>query len=120
MGRNEEIDLRLRHRGGHRAMRERLADRACDVGIRDEFAKAQGRDGAPRRDLKVRSAQRKRKVEARQPAGKIGLDLRPRLGEQCVARFACASPGRRHEITRKYRFTVAYNQQIASEWRRNA
>lgn len=46
-------------------MRERLADRARDVRVGDEFAKAQQCDGAPRRDLKVRPAQHERKVEAR-------------------------------------------------------
>jgi hypothetical protein len=120
MRRNEEIDLRARHRRGDAAMREWFSDRTCDVGIRNELAERQRRHRSPNRDLQVRSLERERQVEPEQAASKVGLSLLPGFGEQRVARFALTNAARRHELAGKYRLSVAYNQQIAPERRRNA
>lgn len=117
---NEEVDLRERHRGGDAAMRERLTDRTRDVGIRDELAEAKRRYGSPSRDLQGRSLERKRQVESKQAPAKVGLYLLPGFGEQCVARFGEENAARGHEIARKYRLSVAYNQQIAPQRRWDA
>ena len=60
---HEEIERRGRHRSGHPAMRQRPADGAGDVGIRNELTELERRDGSPNRHAKERSLEFERQIE---------------------------------------------------------
>ncbi|MBV8068017.1 MAG: hypothetical protein JO113_08560 [Candidatus Eremiobacteraeota bacterium] len=119
MCRHEQVDGGRRHRGGNAAMRERFPDGARNVGVRNEFAKLQLGHRLPNRVLKRRPGKREREIESLQLARKVRPNLSGGFGEQSVARFARSRPQSRHKARGNDRLTVAYDQQIAPDRRRN-
>jgi hypothetical protein len=109
MRRNEEINRRRGHGGGHAAMRKRFPDRTRNVGIGYELAERQRCHGAPDVGLKCRAVELKRQIEPPQPSGEVGTNLREGVGEQSVGRLARGAPPRRHERTADDRSIVAYD-----------
>ena len=62
--RNEKSERRCAHGCGNATMRARTSDRARDVGVRNELAKAECCDGAPRCERKRRPVEKARQIEA--------------------------------------------------------
>ena len=61
--RNEKRERRRPHGCGNATMRTRTTDGARDVGVRNELAKAERCDGAPRCELKRRPVEKERQIE---------------------------------------------------------
>jgi hypothetical protein len=109
MCRNEQIDRCCGHGRSDAAMRKRSADRARDVGVRDELAERKRRNGSPNVNLKRAPAKCERQIEAAKPSGEIRANLRQRFGKQRVGRVAFASLSGRNERTADDRSIVAYD-----------
>jgi len=88
MRRNEEIEWRAAHRHRNAAMRSRCADRAADVGVRDEFSRFECSDNLPDRNLKRRSGERERHIETPQTPPCVRSNLIASLSQHRITRRA--------------------------------
>lgn len=117
MGGNEKIVGRLAHGRSHAAMRERPADRARDVGVRDELAALKSGDECPCLLLKRRSIEPQRNIEALESFSEIGSELTAYLAQKWIGlplgRFASACAERAPDE----RAVVDRNEEIAPEGR---
>lgn len=117
---DEKVERRQTHCGSDAAMREGFADGARHVGIGDELAESERRNGPPHRDAKGRAAQFKREVEATKPAREVRSHLSACFAKQRIARFTRGEALASHKIACDDRGSVAYDQQIATKRRGNA
>jgi len=117
VSRNEKRERRCAHGGGNAAMRPGTADRARNVGIRNELAEAKRCDCTPGCHLKRRPFEKEGQIEMVQAAREICSDLCARFNEQSVARFALGNTPACDEGALDDRRTVACDRQILTKWR---
>jgi len=117
MRRNEERERSAPHRARDAAVCVRSAEGACDVRIRDQYARFKLRDCVPGRDLERRTINGERHIEATESPREICPELKHRFMQERVTDLLRRRPrGDARPTACNNAARIARDIQSASEW----